>query len=82
MFTGAPPRDPRFDPLAMPVTTATRLDDLVAGPGLLPEGFLPSDAPPSTPRKRRRQRSSALLWGAAGVLLIAVVAIVVVASLQ
>jgi len=82
MYTGAPPRDPRFDPLAMPVTTATRLDDLVAGPGLLPEGFVASDAPPSTPRKRRRQRSSALLWGAAGVLLVAVIAIVVVALLQ
>ena len=80
--TGAPPRDPRFDPLAMPVTTATRLEDLVARPDLLPEGFRFSAPPQEAPRPRRREPSSALLWGAAGVVLLAAIAIVTVVSLQ
>ncbi|MBW1875082.1 MAG: FHA domain-containing protein [Deltaproteobacteria bacterium] len=82
MPAGPASRDPRFDPLAMPVTTATRLEDLAAHPGLLPEGLRLSAAPQSDPRARRRQRSSAVLWGAAGVVLLAAIAIVVVASLQ
>jgi len=82
LFTGAPHRDPRFDPLAMPVTTANRLEDLAAGPGLLPEGLVVSDAPRSTPRRRQRRLRAAFLWGAAGVLLAAAIVIVVVTSLQ
>ena len=80
--TGAPPRDPRFDPLAMPVTTATRLEDLAARPDLLPEGLRLSAAPQSTPRSRRRRLSSVVLWGAAGVVFLAAIAVVVGASLQ
>jgi pSer/pThr/pTyr-binding forkhead associated (FHA) protein len=79
--TGAPSRDPRFDPLAMPVTTATRLEDLAARPDLLPPGLRGLAAPQAVPRNRRR-RSSAILWGVAGVVLLAAIAIVVSASLQ
>jgi len=79
--TGAPPRDPRFDPLAMPVTTATRLEDLAARPDLLPPGLRSLAAPQAGPGNRRR-RSSAILWGVAGVVLLAAIAIVVSASLQ
>lgn len=78
----APQRDPRFDPLAMPVTTATRLEDLVARSDLLPENVRVSDAPHSTPKSRRRQRNTAILWGAAGVVFLVAIAIVVRASLQ
>lgn len=81
-YSRAPQRDPRFDPLAMPVTTATRLEDLAASPDLLPENIRVSDAPRSTPKNRRRRPSSAVLWGAAGVVLLAAIAIVVSASLQ
>jgi pSer/pThr/pTyr-binding forkhead associated (FHA) protein len=80
--TGAPQRDPRFDPIAMPVTTATRLEDLAARPDLLPQRLRLSAALPSAPRHQRRRRRSALLWAAAGVVLLAAIAIVVSASLQ
>ena len=81
MSTGAPQRDPRFDPLAMPVTTATRLEDLAARPDLLPEGVQLPGMSQVTPRSRRRKLGSAALWGAAGVVLLTAIAIVV-ASLQ
>jgi len=70
-------REPRFDPLAMPVTTATRLEDLTGASVLRPESFLPpeSGAPPSI--EPRRRRTSVWLWVAAGVVLLAAVAIVV-----
>ena len=80
--TGAPPRDPRFDPLAMPVTTATRLEDLAARPDLLPEGFRVSVSPPTERTNRRRQRNAAVLWGAAAAVLVAAVAVIVGASLR
>ena len=80
--TGAPPRDPRFDPLAMPVTTATRLEDLAARPDLLPEGFRALAVPQPTPTHRRPRRSSTFLWGAAAVVLLVTIAIIVGASLQ
>lgn len=81
MTRGSRQRDPRFDPLAMPVTSATRLEDLTGATALRPESFLPSepDAPPSN---RRRRRSSALLWAAAGLVLVAAVAIAAAATLQ
>jgi pSer/pThr/pTyr-binding forkhead associated (FHA) protein len=82
MSPGTASRDPRFDPLAMPVTTATRLDDLAARPDLLPEGLRLLAAPQNAPRARRRQRSSAVLWGAAGLVLLAAIAIVVGALLR
>jgi predicted component of type VI protein secretion system len=75
-------RDPRFDPLAMPVTTATRLEDLTARPDLLPEGFHLSEAPRDVSGNRRRQPSSTVLWAAAAVVLLAAIAIVVGASFQ
>ncbi len=81
MSTGAPRRDPRFDPLAMPVTTATRLEDLAARPDLLPEGVRLPGMPEITSRSRHRKPGLAVLWGAAGVVLLAAVA-TVVASLQ
>ncbi|TFG37380.1 MAG: FHA domain-containing protein, partial [Candidatus Aminicenantes bacterium] len=71
--TGAPQRDPRFDALAMPVTTATRLEDLAARPGLLPAELRLAAAPRSATRSRRRKLSSAVLWGAATVLLLAAI---------
>jgi pSer/pThr/pTyr-binding forkhead associated (FHA) protein len=80
--TGAPPRDPRFDPLAMPVTTATRLEDLAARPDLLPEGLRGLATPQAAPRHRRWPPSSAVVWGAAGVVFLAAIAIIVSASLQ
>ncbi len=81
MSTGAPQRDPRFDPLAMPVTTATRLEDLAARPDLLPEGVQLPGMSQVTPRSRRRKLGSAALWGAAGVVLLTAI-VIVVASLQ
>ena len=80
--TGAAPRDPRFDPLAMPVTTATRLEDLAARPDLLPEGLRGLATPQAAPKHRRWPPSSAVLWGVAGVVFLAAIAIIVSASLQ
>ena len=73
-------RDPRFDPLAMPVTTATRLEDLTGATALRPESFIPPEAQPEQ-SEERRPRSSAFLWVAAGLVLLAGVAIVVAAML-
>jgi len=81
MSTGAPQRDPRFNPLAMPVTTATRLEDLAARPDLLPAGVQLPGMSQVTPRSRRRKLGSAALWGAAGVVLLTAI-VIVVASLQ
>lgn len=80
--TGAPPRDPRFDPLAMPVTTATRLEDLTGSNPISSEnlGLVGAMGKPSTQRGRRR--TSVVLWGAAGLLVLAAVAIVLVAFLR
>ena len=77
MSTGAPQRDPRFDPLAMPVTTATRLEDLAARPDLLPVGVQLPGMSQVTPRSRRRKLGSAALWGAAGLVLLTAIAIAV-----
>jgi pSer/pThr/pTyr-binding forkhead associated (FHA) protein len=79
--TAAPPRDPRFDPLAMPVTTSTRLEDLAARPDLLPPG-LRSLAAPLAAKGKRRRRNSVILWAVAGVVLLAAIGIVLGASLQ
>jgi pSer/pThr/pTyr-binding forkhead associated (FHA) protein len=75
-------REPRFDPLAMPVTTATRLEDLTGAQALRPESFLPPEANAPAPVEPRRRRSTTLLWAAAGLLLAAAVAIVVVATIR
>lgn len=75
-------REPRFDPLAMPVTSATRLEDLTGATALRPESFLPSEAAPQPSAEHRRRRRSPLLWAAAGLVLAAVIAIAVVAALQ
>ena len=72
------PREPKFDPLAMPVTTATRLEDLV------PRA---SDAP-SMPEPRPTRAHDAdngrarLLWVAIGIVLLAGVALVVATTFQ
>jgi pSer/pThr/pTyr-binding forkhead associated (FHA) protein len=73
-------REPRFDPLAMPVTTATRLEDLTGAQTLNPESFLPSEARP--PQERRGGPRSTALWVAAVLVLLAGVAVVVGALLQ
>jgi len=75
-------RDPRFDPFAMPATTATRPDDSGSAPDLFSEGLRFSGAHRGTSRSRRRRQKTAILWGAAGVVLLAAIAIVVSASLQ
>lgn len=70
-------REPRFDPLAMPVTTATRVEDLTGSPDLLPEGlrfFEPASTAPNKPP--RRSRNAALWVAVVAVLLVAVVVIV------
>jgi len=75
-------RDPRFDPLAMPVTTATRLENLVSRHDLLGESVRISEQARVVPGSGRRRKSSAILWGAAGLVLLAAIAIVVGASLR
>ncbi|MFZ1863340.1 MAG: FHA domain-containing protein [Polyangiales bacterium] len=76
---GVAPRDPRFDPLAVPVTTATRLEDLAAARAAADDHLQAS-------RRRRpsarRRRSSAFLWGAAGLVLLVAIAVIIRASLQ
>lgn len=71
-------REPRFDPLAMPVTTATRLEDLV------PRA---SDAPTMpNPRPTRDHASrtgrSRVLWVAVGVVLLAGAVLVAASGLR
>lgn len=75
-------REPRFDPLAMPVTTATRLEDLTGAQALHPESFQPPEARAPAPVEPRSRRNTTLLWAAAGLLLVAAIAIVVVATVQ
>jgi pSer/pThr/pTyr-binding forkhead associated (FHA) protein len=70
-------REPRFDPLAMPVTTATRLEDLTGASALRPESFLPPQSGAQSRNQPRRRPSSTSLWVAAGVVLLAAVAVVV-----
>ncbi|MCZ6806153.1 MAG: FHA domain-containing protein [Deltaproteobacteria bacterium] len=81
--SGVTRRDPKFDPLAMPVTTATRLEDLVSRSGAL--GSLkspPASEARASSRRPRPSRNSTLLWGAAGVLLVAAIALIVTTALQ
>lgn len=73
-------RDPRFDPLAVPVTTATRLDDLVDVHKAVADHFRASKDQGRGARRRRAK--AALLWGAAGIVLLAAIAIIVRASLK
>ena len=83
IVTSSPPRrEPRFDPLAVPVTTARPLDELVGSPGLGPDSLRLSDPPTEVAQGRRRQGSSVLLWGAACLVLLAAVALILRASLQ
>jgi predicted component of type VI protein secretion system len=72
------PRDPRFDPLAVPVTTATRFEDLVGGRAVADS----LQASGRRPGQRDRRRSSALLWSAAGLVLLTALAIIIRASLR
>lgn len=73
-------REPRFDPLAMPVTTATRLEDLAAADGGLPEALRASLQVPPQPEPRRTRADSRRLWVAAGLVLVAALLTIVVAS--
>ena len=74
---GSGERDPRFDPFAMPVTTATRLDDLTGAQTLHPDSFVMSDGADEASSRRGRQRSSTALWIAAGVVMLVGVGVVV-----
>lgn len=78
-------RDPRFDPLAMPVTTATRLDDLT-GPAQLASAGLPSleglESSGESARRGRPKRGSTRLWVASAAVFLAALAIVVGATLR
>jgi len=76
------PRDPRFDPLAVPVTTATRLEDLVARPDLLPDGVRIPERARGGRGNSGRQRISIAWWAAAGLALVAAIAILVAVSLR
>jgi pSer/pThr/pTyr-binding forkhead associated (FHA) protein len=80
--THAPARDPRFDPLAMPVTTATRLEDLVARPDLLPEELRVHVVAHQASAPRGRRVSTTALWVAAGTVLLAAAGIAIGAMLQ
>lgn len=75
--TGAS-REPRFDPLAMPVTTATRLEDLV------PRASDPPSMPDPRPTRDHIERGARtrMLWISVGVVFLAGVALVVASSLQ
>lgn len=70
-------REPRFDPLAMPVTTATRVEDLTGSPELLPEGLRFSEPAATAANKPPRRSRNAALWVAAGAILLVTVALVV-----
>jgi len=82
-MTGRPKsRDPRFDPLAMPVTTATRLDELKAGgahAALL--GGSP-DASASSAHRHSRRANNRLLWIAAALVLVAALGVIGVAFIE
>lgn len=69
------PRDPRFDPLAMPITTATDVDELRRL-----AASVESDERPSRADVRRKR--SAVAWGAAGLVLCTAVALVAAVLLQ
>lgn len=74
------PRDPRFDPLAVPVTTATRLDELLAESEEVADRLgIPRER---RGKKRPRRRSTALLWGAVGVVLLAALVLILRATLE
>jgi len=75
-------REPRFDPLAMPVTTATRLEDLTGASTLHPESFLPAQPAEPSGTGRRRRPSSASLWVGAALVLVAALAIVALTLLR
>ena len=72
-------RDPKFDPLAMPVTTATRLEDLVTSSDAGRIAVL-SSRQAGVPR-RRRGRNRALFW-AAGLLLVSAIALIANTALR
>jgi pSer/pThr/pTyr-binding forkhead associated (FHA) protein len=71
-ITGRPKaRDPRFDPLAMPVTSATRLEDLKVEKAREAFGStLGSVDHGGAARRRRARRSNRYLWMAAAALLL------------
>lgn len=62
-------RHPRFDPLAMPITTATRVEDVRLAPDAAPQADRPS-------RSERRRKRSVAAWTAAGLVLCAAIAVV------
>ena len=75
-------REPRFDPLAMPVTTATRVEDLTGSPELFPEGLRFSEPASTASNKPPRRSRNAVLWVAVGVVLFVAVAVIVGAVLK
>ena len=75
-------REPRFDPLAMPVTSATRLEDLTGGAEGLPGAFPGAEPAGNEPPAPRKRSSSTMLWAAAGLLVLAALLLVVSFTLQ
>lgn len=72
MSLTTPRRPPKFDPLAMPVTTATRLEDLVgeAKAAQLLETKPLANQGRSSSRPHGRSSKTLALWGAATVVLL------------
>lgn len=79
---GTRPREPRFDPLAMPVTSATRREDFTGSSELLQAGLGRPGRPAGVSKNARRRRRVRWLWAAAGVVLLTAVAIVVGSAIR
>jgi pSer/pThr/pTyr-binding forkhead associated (FHA) protein len=75
-------REPRFDPLAMPVTTATRVEDLTGSQELLPEAFRFLEPGSRASNKPPRRSRNAALWVAVGAVLLVAVVVIVSAVLK
>lgn len=82
MTRGGGSRDPRFDPLAVPVTSATRLEDLTGLPDGVPEAGPIAEPARKEPGVRPKRPSSALLWASATLVVLAALTIVVAFSIR
>ena len=71
--TDTPQRDPRFDPLAMPVTTATRLKDLPIPTGSSQVPKRPPAPEDTSSEPPPEQGHNTVLWWTAGALALAAI---------
>ncbi len=74
--------DSKFDPLVMPVSTATRLEDLASGSTDLRSYEAPPHEKATSSQARTAFRSTTFLWGAAGVLLLTALVLIASGTLQ